>query len=101
VEASWQGTGEARIALGGAFHSQRLSIVSSQVGRIPPQRSPRWTHARRLEAVMRLLDDPALDALITHEVPLHEAPDRLPGLLKDDPAALAILITYPDQTGGQ
>jgi threonine dehydrogenase-like Zn-dependent dehydrogenase len=97
VEASWLGTGEARLPLGGAFHSQRLSIVSSQVGRLPADRQARWTHARRLSTVMRLLDDAALDALITHEVPLSEAPARLPALLKDG-SALAILITYPDDT---
>jgi threonine dehydrogenase-like Zn-dependent dehydrogenase len=96
VEASWLGTREARLPLGGAFHSRRLSIVSSQVGRIPAARAARWSHARRLATVMRLLDDPALDALLTHEVPLREAPTRLPGLLKQDRSALAVLITYPD-----
>ncbi|MEM9224768.1 MAG: zinc-binding alcohol dehydrogenase, partial [Pseudomonadota bacterium] len=69
VEASWHGTNQATVPLGGAFHSQRLSIVSSQVGRLPPGRAPRWTHRRRLEAAIGLLDDPALDGLITHEVP--------------------------------
>lgn len=93
VEASWLGADEARLPLGGAFHSQRLTIVSSQVGRLPADRAPRWSHARRLASVMRLLDDPALDALISHEMPLSEAPERLPRLLKDG-GALAILITY-------
>lgn len=97
VEASWLGKGEARLPLGGRFHSQRLTIVSSQVGRIPADRAPRWSHARRLAAVMRLLDDPALDALISHEVPLAEAPARLPRLLKEG-GALAILITYGTDT---
>ncbi|WMS44104.1 zinc-binding alcohol dehydrogenase [Acuticoccus sp. MNP-M23] len=93
VEASWHGTREAHLPLGGAFHSQRLSIVSSQVGSLPPARAPRWTYKRRLTAALSLLDDPALDALLTHRVPLAEAPDRLPALLAD-PGALAILLTY-------
>ena len=97
VEASWLGTGEARLPLGGAFHSQRLSIVSSQVGRIPADRAARWTHPRRLETVMGLLEDPALDTLLTHDVPLSDAPERLPPLLKEG-GALAILITYDDET---
>lgn len=95
VEASWLGVGDARVPLGGAFHSRRLSIVSSQVGRLPADRAARWTHARRLETVMRLLDDPALDVLLTHEIPLSDAPEQLPALLKEG-GALAILITYDD-----
>jgi len=93
VEASWHGTRPASLPLGGAFHSQRLSIVSSQVGRLPPGRAPRWTHRRRLEAAIALLDDPALDALITHRVPFAEAPARLPKLMTE-PGPLAIILTY-------
>jgi len=93
VEASWHGTDEAHLPLGGAFHAQRLRIVSSQVGSLPPARAPRWTHRRRLAAALSLLDDDALDALLTHRLPLEEAPDRLPALLAD-PGALAILLTY-------
>ncbi len=93
VEASWHGTREASLPLGGAFHSQRLRIVSSQVGSLPPARAPRWTYARRLAAAMSLLDDPALDALITHEVPFAEAPARLPPLMRE-PGPLAIVLRY-------
>ena len=93
MEASWLGTRTASLPLGGAFHSQRLRIVSSQVGTLPPARAPRWTLARRLSAAIGLLEDPALDALITHEVPFSEAPDRLPALLTE-PGPLAIVLTY-------
>lgn len=93
VEASWLGTRTASLPLGGAFHSQRLRIVSSQVGTLPPARAPRWTHARRLAAALSLLDDPALDGLITHEVPFAEAPARLPSLMRE-PGPLAIVLTY-------
>lgn len=95
VEASWHGARQAAVDLGGPFHARRLSIKSSQVGVIPPDRAPRWNHKRRLAAVMRLLDDPLLDRLFTAEVPLHEAPDRLPDLMRADASQLAILITYP------
>ena len=93
VEASWHGTRPASLPLGGAFHSQRLRIVSSQVGSLPPARAPRWTHARRLAAAMSLLDDPVLDRLITHEVPFADAPARLPSLMRE-PGPLAIVLTY-------
>src|SRR6056297_567482 len=35
IEVSWYGNREVPIALGGAFHSQRLQIRASQVGHVP------------------------------------------------------------------
>lgn len=67
VEASWHGAGQTPVALGGAFHSRRLRIVSSQVGALPPGRSPRWTYRRRLGTALDLLRDPTLDVLISGE----------------------------------
>ncbi|GAB5374940.1 MAG: zinc-binding alcohol dehydrogenase [Acuticoccus sp.] len=93
VEASWHGANEVTLPLGGAFHSQRLKIVSSQVGALPAARAARWTHARRLGAAIGLLEDPALDTLISHTIPFAEAPDRLPPLLTE-PGPLAIVLTY-------
>ena len=52
-------------ALGEAFHSRRLTIRSSQVGRVPPARAPRWTTARRLALALGLLADGRLDVLLT------------------------------------
>lgn len=95
VVASWLGTTETTLALGGGFHAQRLKLISSQVGRIPSEKSPRWTHRRRLQTALRLLADmPELDALITHELPLHNAPARLPDLLENDPDVLCVAIRY-------
>lgn len=92
VEASWLGAGPHSVELGGAFHSRRLSVVSSQVGRLPAGRVARWSHARRLAVALALLDDPVLDQLLTHEIPFDDAPERLPGLLTSD--ALGIVIRY-------
>ena len=36
VDLSWYGDTEVRLSLGGAFHSSRLSIRSSQVGAVAP-----------------------------------------------------------------
>ncbi|MEQ8901758.1 MAG: dehydrogenase [Roseovarius sp.] len=69
IEASWFGTRPTTINLGAAFHQRRLRLIASQVGRIPAHRAARWTHRRRLDAALRLLDDPALDALISGESP--------------------------------
>lgn len=67
VEASWYGDKSVAIALGGAFHSKRLSLISSQVGRIPAARGARWTFARRMAKAIELLSDDRLDNLISGE----------------------------------
>lgn len=94
VEMSWYGAGDVPAPLGGAFHSRRLSIVSSQVGEVSPSRRPRWSHRRRLAKALELLDDPALDALITDEVAFDNLPGRMPGILAPDAPGVATIIRY-------
>jgi hypothetical protein len=93
VEASWHGAGSTAVPLGGAFHSRRLRIVSSQVGLVPPARRSRWTHRRRLETALGLLADPALDALITGETPFADAARDYPAVLSD-PRTIAHVFRY-------
>lgn len=94
VELSWYGDKPVKVSLGGPFHSRRLRLVSSQVGQVSPGRRPRWTYARRMAAALRLLDNPALDALVADEIAFDDTPKRMPELL--DPAAkgLAPVIRY-------
>jgi hypothetical protein len=100
VEASWHGNNTVSLPLGEAFHSQRLTLVSSQVGRIPAARTPRWTYRRRMDTALRLLAQmPAADALITHEVAFDQAPAVLPPLIDADADALCIALRYgPERT---
>jgi hypothetical protein len=95
VELSWYGDKLASVPLGGAFHSQRLRLVSSQVGQVAASRRSRWSYRRRLEAALRLLADDRLDALLTTEIAFEDAPAKLPKLLAPDPPGLAPLIRYP------
>jgi threonine dehydrogenase-like Zn-dependent dehydrogenase len=95
VELSWYGDGTVPAPLGGAFHSQRLRLVSSQVGQVSPSRRPRWSYRRRLEAALSLLDDPVLDGLITEEIDFTNAPSLLPALLAPGSQGLAPVIRYP------
>ncbi|MED5370651.1 MAG: zinc-binding alcohol dehydrogenase [Myxococcota bacterium] len=94
VELSWYGTQSPSVPLGGAFHSKRLSIVGSQVGRIPAHRAARWSYARRMQTVMALLADPALDALLEPGIPFERLPAALPGIL-GAPGRLCQVIDYP------
>ena len=68
LELSWFGAGQVPVTLGGAFHSRQLKLMASQVGHIAASHRPRWDYARRLNAAMRLLDDPALDVLIERPI---------------------------------
>lgn len=92
VEASWYGTRPVAAPLGLGFHPRRLRLISSQVGQVAPLQRPRWTHADRLDLALRLLDDPALDALLDGETPFDRLPDRMPHLASG--RALCHLIGY-------
>ena len=81
VEASWYGSGEIGVALGGAFHQRRLQIISSQVGRIPASHAARWDYRRRMEVALRLLADPVLDRLISGETRFDDLPRDYPAIL--------------------
>lgn len=93
VELSWYGKTRADIPLGGAFHSKRLTLISSQVGRLPPGQSARWDHARRMELALQLLTDPIYDVLITGE----DSFASLPQIVKhiaEDPSVLCHRVRY-------
>ena len=94
VELSWYGDGTVSAPLGGAFHSRRLKLISSQVGHVSAGRRARWDYRRRLEAALSLLQDARLDALITHEIAFDDAPAKLPELLTSVAPGLAPIIKY-------
>ena len=80
IELSWYGDGAVAAPLGGAFHSKRLQLLSSQVGQVSPSRRPRFDYARRTQAALALLADERLDALISDEIAFRDAPALLPAL---------------------
>ncbi|MER7003623.1 zinc-binding alcohol dehydrogenase [Dactylosporangium sp. NPDC000555] len=94
LELSWYGDRPVTLALGGAFHSGRLTIRSSQVGTVSPARRASRTYADRMALALRLLRDPAFDALITGSSPFEDLPVVLPRLAAGDLPALCHLITY-------
>ena len=94
VELSWYGEGEVPVSLGGAFHSRRLKLISSQVGQVASSHRPRWTHRRRLEAAISLLSDPALDVLIAPAIRFEDLPKRLPDVLKAGSGILCQRVDY-------
>jgi hypothetical protein len=92
VEVSWYGTAETTLRLGGTFHSQRKTIVASQVSHVPGFQSPRWDRIRRKQLVFSLLRDPAFDSLLSDPIPF----EHLPGFFHSPARQRAIvpLVAY-------
>jgi threonine dehydrogenase-like Zn-dependent dehydrogenase len=95
LEMSWYGEGDVKVPLGGAFHSRRLKLVSSQVGKVAPSRRATTSHRQRLEQAIALLADSRLDALLMPAIPFHELPARLPDILNQKSGVLCQLVAYP------
>ncbi len=94
LEISWYGNTTVPAMLGGSFHSRRLRLVSSQVGKIATSHRPRWTHGRRLAAAVALLADPQLDALLAPAVKFRDLGQQLPKILSAQSGTLCQLIDY-------
>jgi len=94
VEMSWFGDQAVPVSLGGAFHARRLTIASSQVGRVAPAQRPRWDARRRMDLALALLKAPALDALITGESAFEALPDVMARLTRTPGEALCHRIRY-------
>jgi 2-desacetyl-2-hydroxyethyl bacteriochlorophyllide A dehydrogenase len=70
----YQGPASA-LALGEEFHHNRITIVSSQIGAVPPGLSSRWTRERLHETVMKLCATGRMDPLplVSHVIPAFDA----------------------------
>lgn len=94
IELSWYGDAEVTLALGGAFHADRLTIRSSQVGHVAPARRAARSTRDRLALALDLLRDQAFDALLTGRSPFADLPDVLHRLAGGRLPALCHTITY-------
>jgi threonine dehydrogenase-like Zn-dependent dehydrogenase len=94
IELSWYGDRTPRVPLGEGFHSGRLAIRASQVGRVSPSRQARWTYADRIALALRLLADPRFDALISEAVGFAELPETMVRLAGGAPG-LGVRVDYP------
>jgi threonine dehydrogenase-like Zn-dependent dehydrogenase len=95
VELSWYGDKQVSVPLGEFFHSRRLTVRSSQVGGIAPNR--RRTYAQRLALALELLRNPAFDALITGRSAFAQLPEVMPQLADGSLPALCHVIDYPEE----
>jgi NADPH:quinone reductase-like Zn-dependent oxidoreductase len=94
LEMSWYGTRIVPLALGGAFHSRRLTLRSSQVGAVSAARRQRWSLRRRLILALSLLRDPVFDVLLSGETEFAELPALMPRLAASSAGILCHTLRY-------
>jgi threonine dehydrogenase-like Zn-dependent dehydrogenase len=82
--------------LGDLFHRKRLVLKSSQVSTLDPRFMGRWDKGRRLAYAWRMLDRVPLDDLVTHQVPVSEAPTMYETLDTHPEQCLQVVFTYPE-----
>src|SRR6478735_6323726 len=96
IEASWFGDRSVTLDLGGAFHSRRLSIRSSQVGMVSPRRRGTRSFADRMALAVALLRDPAFDALLTGDSSWRDLPGIMAGIADGSTPGLCHTIDWRD-----
>ncbi|MEI2386285.1 zinc-binding alcohol dehydrogenase [Breoghania sp. JC706] len=94
LEMSWYGEKPVKVPLGGAFHSRRLRIAASQVGRIPADHRARWDFARRNRTAIALLDDARLDGLLEEPIAFRSLPEALPRIFDRQSGVLCQVVDY-------
>jgi hypothetical protein len=94
LEMSWYGTRTVPLALGGVFHSRRLTLRSSQVGAVPPHRRARWSRRRRLALALSLLGDPLFEVLLSGDSAFVTLPDLMPRLAASPAGVLCHTLRY-------
>jgi 2-desacetyl-2-hydroxyethyl bacteriochlorophyllide A dehydrogenase len=88
----YQGPATA-LDLGEEFHHNRVTIVSSQIGAVPPALSSRWTSERLHETVIKLCAAGRIDPLplVSHVMPARDAAEAY-RLIDDPPADLLQVV---------
>jgi len=94
VELSWYGDVQVPIALGEAFHVQRLTVKSSQVAHVAASQRSRWDRRRRMQLAVALVNDSTLDVLITGESDFEDLPHVMARLASGSTEEICHRIRY-------
>lgn len=81
-----------------SFHRSHIRMISSQVSRIDPALTPRFSKARRMDYVLSLLVDlqDELMPLMTHTVPFTEAPAAYELLANKTSPCAQVILNYQE-----
>ncbi len=94
IAGSWYGTRAAQLPLGGRFHRDRISLVSSQVSTLAPQLLGRWSKQRRIDTAFRMIETIRPSSLISHVLPFHDARAAYELITRQPDHALQVVFQY-------
>lgn len=94
IEVSWFGDRSVEVSLGNSFHYERKRIISSQVAFVAAPRRGKANHSERAKTVLALMDDPALDDLLTPRIPFEDLPNFMKTLYEQRADAFAPVVEY-------
>jgi threonine dehydrogenase-like Zn-dependent dehydrogenase len=91
----YQGDGVG-LRLGDEFHHNRVQIVSSQIGGVPPAVAGRWNQARLNRTFLQLALDRQVDpaALVSHVIPVERAAEAYRMLDRRPEEALQVVLKF-------
>ena len=91
----YQGDGVG-LRLGDEFHHNRVRLVSSQIGGVPPAVAGRWNQFRLNQTFLKLAVDRQVDpvGLVTHVIPVEEAAAAYDMLDRHPHQALQVVLKF-------
>ena len=92
----YQGEGVG-LRLGDEFHHNRVRLICSQIGGVPPALAGRWNQTRLNQTFLRLAVDGQVDpvGLVTHVIPVEEAAAAYRMLDRRPHEALQVVLKFP------
>jgi 2-desacetyl-2-hydroxyethyl bacteriochlorophyllide A dehydrogenase len=94
VIGSWYGRKQTALDLGGRFHRQRIRLISSQVSRVTPALSARWSRHRRFDTAWDMVRRIRPARFITQQIPFSRAQEAFT-LIDNDPAStIQVVLEY-------
>jgi 2-desacetyl-2-hydroxyethyl bacteriochlorophyllide A dehydrogenase len=92
----YQGEGVG-LRLGDEFHHNRVRLICSQIGGVPPDVAGRWDQTRLNTTFLRLALDRQIDpaGLVTHVIPVEEAAAAYRMLDHRPHEALQVVLKFP------
>jgi len=94
VVGSWYGNKPVTLDLGGRFHRERITIISSQVSSISPELTGRWDRERRFATALELIGSIKPQQLVTHRMAFTSAHEAYRLLDESPDKALQVILTY-------
>jgi 2-desacetyl-2-hydroxyethyl bacteriochlorophyllide A dehydrogenase len=91
----YQGDGVG-LRLGDEFHHNRIQVVASQIGDVPPALAGRWDPARLNDAFLALVADGRIDplSLVSHVIPVDRAAEAYELLDRRPADALQVVLEF-------